>query len=354
MDATAGRTTGMRVLIALAAAGAVVSCDLARPRRGTRQRGAPAGDPGLESGAEDSREPEPPEAPPPEPQWTAADFFEVSGPVSPRVAYAVKRANGSLAVALEIESLSGDGSDVSAEMGLAAAKRVTLSTKDAEAEAGTGGARRFSFVVPGSELVDGDVDWARLRMAVAARWSGGPLGKDRQRGRYRHVDGRATHAALSEDPTAWMPLDLAELAAVVADRASAITIAVDQPVDGKMSVVIEDETGWRVRNLVSGVKVARDRREVEWDGLTDDGNLVKPGTYRWRSVHHPGITPEYLFSFANGDEDSLRPFGPNHNIFEHATATAKYAFLAAPSTEGGNALIAVDDGGKLVRGYKKA
>ncbi|MHC5053170.1 MAG: GDSL-type esterase/lipase family protein [Planctomycetota bacterium] len=128
----------------------------------------------------------------------------------------------------------------------------------------------------------------------------------------------------------------------------------DQPVDGKMSVVIEDETGWRVRNLISGVKAARGRRDVEWDGLTDDGNLVKPGTYRWRSVHHPGIRPEYLFSFANGDEDSLRPFGPNHNIFEDATATAKYAFLAAPSTEGGNALIAVGDDGKLVRGYKKA
>ncbi|MHC4502858.1 MAG: YncE family protein, partial [Planctomycetota bacterium] len=268
------------------------------------------------------------------------------------MAYALRRSNGRLDVAVEIQKID-EVAVPALEVGLSASSKVLLKAGDARVKTVAGDVR-YTFAVRGERLVAADADWRKLRLALAVRWPGGPGGVDRQRERYRHLDVRAPHAGLSGIPSAWMPLDLTEHETFVADRRSTITIAVDQPVDGKMSVVIEDDAGWRVRNLVSGVKAGRGGHDVEWDGLSDDGNLVKPGTYRWRSIHHPGIRPEYLFSFANGGEDSIRPFGPNHNIFEHATADASCAFLAAPNTEGGNSLIAVDEEGKLVRAYKKA
>jgi len=293
------------------------------------------------------------EAAPPAPgEFAASDFVQVSDPRSPGVSYALSRGGAQLDVAVQIQKIA-DGGAPSLDLGLAARERLVLKETDARAET-VGDAVRYSFAVPKAKLVASDADWQKLRLALAVRWPGGPEGTDRQRERYRHDDGRAPHAPLATDPAAWRVLDVAEYETFVADRKSAIVVSVDQPLDGKMSIVIEDDRGARVRNLVAGIKAARGKHDVEWDGLNEDGNLVEPGTYRWRSVHHPGITPSYLMSFANGDEPSIRPFGPNHNIFHHAASNGKYAFLAAPNTEGGNALIALGTDGMIVRAYKKA
>ena len=279
-----------------------------------------------------------------------ADFVVMSGPASPRVAYALQRSGKTLRVALDVAAFSEDGSGTAVELGLDAAQKTILDDSKAKIEHKDGRAR-YTYTVPASDLVKTEADWKKLRMAVAVRWSGGFSGQDRQRERFGNLDRGAPHAGLSQDSRDWMPLDLGDYASTVADRKSRIAVPFEQPMDGKATIVIEDKDGKRIRNLVSGVKMPDGRQEVEWDGADDGGNLVAPGTYHWRSIHHPGITPEYLMSFANGGERFTFPFGSNHNLFSQATANDKYVFLAAGHTEGGYALVALDRNGTWKHGY---
>jgi len=284
------------------------------------------------------------------PALTDDDFIVVSGPASPRVAYAIARGQSELRVVVDVQSTRPDGSDVRVAAGLAAAGKVVLAADKPLAGTGAGTAR-FAWAVPASKLIRSDADWARLRMALAVRWTGGALGADRRRERFRHLDSAAPHAGLSHDPNHWAPLDLVEHAAVVADRKDRIVVRFDQPMAGKATIVIEDAAGRRVRNLLSGQPMAKGPGRAAWDGADDDGQLVAPGTYRWRAAHHPGITPRYLMSYCNGSERFLRSFGTNHGLFETAAANAKYAFFGAALTEGGYALIAVDPPGRFRHGY---
>jgi hypothetical protein len=278
------------------------------------------------------------------------DFVVVSGPASPRVAYALARTDKELRVVVDVAAFAPDGTGTSVELGLAAAAKLILADKDAQVRR-QDAAARYTFTVPAARLVKADDDWRKLRMALAVRWSGGAAGQNRQRERFRHLDGASPHAGLSPSPDDWAPLDLEDHESAVADRKDRIALPFSQPMDGKATVVIEDAAGRRVRNLLAGAAAAKGPHRVEWDGLDDDGRLVEPGQYRWRSAHHGGIVPKYLMSFCNGDERFLSPFGTNHGVFCDAAANDKYVFFASAITEGGYALIALDHAGNWRQGY---
>ncbi len=284
--------------------------------------------------------------------FSADDYVTVSGSYSPNVSYAISKEKDGVVVSIQVESYEQNAEDVDVKVGLGAAKAVILESNDAKISRKDGIAA-FNFFVPAGLLTDTDSDWKKLRMGLIAKWLTKSRKDYRQIERYMCLDTGSTHAPLPMNSDDWQILDLTEYEAMVKDRKSKIVFSVNQPMDGKLTVVIEDEDGNRIRNLVSGAAKEEGDYVLEWDGLDDDGKIVKQGSYRWRSISHPGITPEYLFSFANGGEKSLRGFGPNHNIFEDAISNSKYVFIAAPSTEGGNSLIAVDDDGMLVHDYQK-
>jgi DNA-binding beta-propeller fold protein YncE len=280
------------------------------------------------------------------PAPTEDDFVVLSGPESPRVAFAVSRDGAALNLTLDVAGAAGPGS-TSVSVGLAAAKAVVLNKGTAPVHVRDGTAR-YVFAVPAASLVAGEADWARLRMGIAVAWSGGPLGNDRQRERFRHLDALPAHAGLSASPADWAPLDLAEYAAAVADRKRRITFDLDQPMDGKATVVIEDADGGRVRNLIAGQPLSKGRRRLEWDGLDEQGNVVKPGQYRWRAASHPGIVPEDLFSFCNDGNPPWRTgsgadmWGPDHSCLVAAAAGKDWTFFAGWCAESGYAIVAVD------------
>lgn len=191
------------------------------------------------------------------------------------------------------------------------------------------------------------------RLAFTVTWRDA-AGQVLQRQRYRCLDRGAPHLELAADPRDWQVLDLAAYQERVADQALLLRIAVTQPMDGKLSVVIDDGAGRRVRNLVAGVPTAAGAHLLTWDGLDDLGQMVTPGAYRWRAAHHPGIVPEHRFSFANGGETMTQPFGSNHSRFEAVTTNGTAVFYGAPMTEGGWALIALNPAdGTFLRGYRQ-
>ena len=277
---------------------------------------------------------------------TADDFSTISSPPTPRVAYAMERVAGHLRITIDVESFVKNGSDVTVNVGLAAARPVTMSAKGTPAP--QPGIARCIIDIPVNRLVDKEADWARLRMGIAVHWAGGPFGLDRLQERFLHLDTLSSHAGLSPRPQDWAPC---EYFAQAAERKNHIRISVTQPMDGKATIVIEDTNGKRIRNLISGVTLKKGVQTIEWDGLDENGNVVPPGAYRWRSIHHPGIVPEYVMTYCNADEPGFRQLLSNHGHFNRAAANDTYVFLAAPITEGGFAMIAVDKNGRWAHGY---
>src|SRR5260221_14359822 len=114
--------------------------------------------------------------------------------------------------------------------------------------------------------------------------------------------------------------------------------------EGKATLVIEDEKGNRVRNLVSGQTMPKGKQHVVWDGTNDKGDLMPPGMYQWRALSHPGLKPNYLFSFCDGP-------GSNHGTFHAAATNGKDLFFGTSVSEGGYELVQLDVNGKMIRGY---
>jgi hypothetical protein len=82
-----------------------------------------------------------------------------------------------------------------------------------------------------------------------------------------------------------------------------LQIQLDQP--GYVTVVIDDERGNRVRNLIAETRMAAGSNIIFWDGYdegirSDQGDLIRhripPGTYRVRGLTHDGIRMRYEFS----------------------------------------------------------
>ncbi len=234
-------------------------------------------------------------------------------------------------------------------------KRLTVSVRTTAPELTLGianGKEAFIFSEADGKATDGGWDfhlsagdWAELRIAAALKAPG-------QQERFGFNDHKAIHAPFSKDPADWERFDLGEYAETITAQKQEIRVAFEVPADGKASVVIEDESGARVRNLVSGREFTAGAQSVVWDGLDESGKLVAPGKYDWRGVAHPGVDPVYKMHFANGGEESVAPWGPNHSTLQGATTNGEHMFFAAPVTEGGWALMALDADGNFVQGYE--
>ena len=76
-----------------------------------------------------------------------------------------------------------------------------------------------------------------------------------------------------------------------------VRIRYELPRDGSVTLVIEDAQGGRVRNLIGGAWRQAGPQEEIWDGRDDRGNPVSAGDFRWRGLHHAGITSHFIGAF---------------------------------------------------------
>ncbi len=253
--------------------------------------------------------------------FSEVEYVDISEPGGLRMAVAIREQGGGLNLAI-------DAPKDAAEITIGAANE------------------KEAFIIRGAQAQLPAGDWSKFRLAVRIKTA------SRQE-RVGFNDGLAIHAPFSENPADWTPFDLTSHREVVAERREQIRIDFNQPVDGKATLVIEDEAGRRVRNLISGREFAAGKQSVIWDGLDETGKLVAPGHYTWRGITHPGIRPDFRMTFAGGREPvNARPWGPNHGLLHSAVSDGKHVFFAASVTEGGWALLALDAEGKFVQGYE--
>ena len=265
-------------------------------------------------------------------EFKQEDFVTLSGKLSPEVRLAVRQEGKGYRVRVEAEN---PYAKVTARLGVCASKSVVLTLDKLPAER----------VIMSAEIGEGGT----LRLALEASWfnAGGVL-RQREVFRAPSVGNR-----LPDEAQRWETFDYTEYRNQVADLAQRIRIPVRQPMEGKLTVVVETPTGKRIRNLVSGQDAAAGQHTIEWDGRDETGNLVAPGAYRFRTASHPGITPEYTMQFANGGETFFTPFGSNHGTMTAMAANSTTVFAAAPLTEGGWAIIALSPDGAFVRGFRQ-
>ncbi|EAQ81697.1 FlgD immunoglobulin-like domain containing protein [Blastopirellula marina] len=278
-------------------------------------------------------------SPPSQTSFAESDFVDVSNLGGPRAAIALRREQGMLSISVRTEM----SSPPAIELGVAGTKSMVLDSSSALIDE-----NGFHFQVPISALVDSEEGWHEIRWGAALTWNGA----GEQRERLGHVDHRATFRPLSTNPSDWAALSFAEYQRRVSEQRNEIWVEFEQPMDGKATIVVEDDQGNRIRNLIAGKATSAGKHRVAWDGLDERGRLVPPGKYHWRGVSHPGLKPDYLMNFANGDEPTFQPWGPNHSTIHDVTSNGKYVFFAAPVTEGGWALIALDAEGNWVQGYE--
>lgn len=275
----------------------------------------------------------------------AVEGVRADAGAQPRLAYELKSGSAALELSAVLDGVYAADGAPTVEIAAAGTRAVR---KRAGVEQGADGRTRLVASFPWSEL-GGRTE--AVRLALIATWPSAGLPLPVRRERYLVRDGAAPHADIPSDPGEWTEIDLAEHRQIMADREAEIAIELTQPMDGKVTMVVEDAAGRRIRNLVAGIAAAEGDLRLVWDGRDEDGNFVTPGDYRWRSAHHPGIAATYLSSFANGEYGKLKPFGTNHGQFIDACADGDRVILAGALAEGGYAMISYDREGVWQRGY---
>ena len=216
----------------------------------------------------------------------------------------------------------------------------------------------------------------RLRFTAAMEEGPNPFNGGHSRGGKRVAVG---------EWMAFRPLDTAALEAAIlpvakmAETHPPIPIKFSVPDDGEVTLVIEDATGTRVRNLVSQAPFKKGENTAWWDGTDDLGrdpaeaahgiyfvppNLVAPGAYTVRGIWHKPLEARYEFSvYSPGDPpwdtaDTSGGWMTNHTpascaVFipgEKAPGGQPLVGLGAVVSEGGSAFSWVNLDGKKVGG----
>lgn len=150
--------------------------------------------------------------------------------------------------------------------------------------------------------------------------------------------------------------------------ATPISIPYESTQDGLLTLVIEDEHGNRVKNLVADYPVHKGHNTIPWDGSSLDG-IVLPGRYHIRGLFHQEIVPHLQYSiYSPGTPPWPTADGTGAWLADH-TAPASALFLpegspwpthstqpqillGAQAAEAGHALMWTDLNGRKLDGIK--
>ena len=131
------------------------------------------------------------------------------------------------------------------------------------------------------------------------------------------------------------------------------------PHDGFATLVVDDERGRRVKNVIGMAPRSKGQQTDRWDGTDDTGKLMPPGTYRMRGLLHAGIDPAYEAGYGSPGvppwetADGSGGWMSDHNPNVAVAAGNGMMLLAASGCEGGRALIGTDLNGRRKWGESK-
>lgn len=119
-----------------------------------------------------------------------------------------------------------------------------------------------------------------------------------------------------------------------------VSIQLDLPRKGKVSLLVLDESGWIVRELLRAQPQAAGRLTVEWDGRDRYGEVLPPGRYTWKAALFDGMGAEFMGSVgASGrppyrTPDGLGAIGGQHGIPASLAVDATGVYMSSGLEEG--------------------
>ena len=124
------------------------------------------------------------------------------------------------------------------------------------------------------------------------------------------------------------------------------------PKDGEVTLGIYDQQGQLLRTVLSDETRSAGKNVDPWDGLDQWKKPIPAGSYLLKGLYHPTITTEYVMSFGNpGNPPWPTADGKGDWLSDEASPQAvasdgKWVFIAAPGTERGAMIMAVDENGQ--------
>jgi hypothetical protein len=138
-----------------------------------------------------------------------------------------------------------------------------------------------------------------------------------------------------------------------------VKLAYTMPCDGFATLVVENDRGQRVKNVVGMAPRPQGPQTDFWDGTDDEGKLMPPGTYTMRGLLHAGIDPVYEAGYGSPGippwetADGSGGWMSDHNPNVAVAAGREMMLLAASGCEGGKALVGTDLNGRRKWGESK-
>ncbi len=133
-----------------------------------------------------------------------------------------------------------------------------------------------------------------------------------------------------------------------------VSLSYTMPFDGFATLVIDDQAGHRVRNLIGMAPRGKGPQTDYWDGVGETGKLAPPGKYKFRGLMHPGIHPIYRATYGTPGAppwetgDGTGAWLSDHCAPRAVATAADVIVLGAERGESGSSIIGVDlDGKKL-------
>ena len=136
------------------------------------------------------------------------------------------------------------------------------------------------------------------------------------------------------------------------------TIAFSLPEDGTVSLIVKNQDGQTVRQLLNAAFFTKGKHEVKWDGLTTAnwrtaGEPVPPGSYTWEAIWHKGIGLRLVGWACNAgsapwDSSPTSNWGGDHGIPVACASDGEKVYLGWSGAEAGKSLLACDLKGNVV------
>ena len=126
---------------------------------------------------------------------------------------------------------------------------------------------------------------------------------------------------------------------VCAEPVTALPIKYSLPRDGQVSVVITNNTGQIVRELLHGAARKKGPNSEAWDGLNEAGQPVPAGNYTWKLLSTQGLKAEYLLTLGTNPTPRWDSWVGNHGGVAAVTVDEDGAYFSGGSGENTPVLV---------------
>ena len=144
------------------------------------------------------------------------------------------------------------------------------------------------------------------------------------------------------------------------ERQGALSVSYRMPVDGQLTLGLYTKAGKLLKWLVQDEFRSAGANRQAWDGLDQWDRPVAAGNYRLKALYHAPITTEYKASVCNpGNPPWPTPDDKGDWLSDEydpqaAVTDGRWVFLAAPGSELGYSVMAVDENGQRQWGVMQA